>query len=148
MGAKMPKFDVQLNEAWWALRVGLGGGLIVAGTDKFFNLLTDWSMYLSAFATKIVPVKGATFMHAVGIIEILLGALLLTRWTRIASLAVIFWLAAIVANLTITGMFYDLAMRDTELAIGGFALFQLTVVREKNMATRVQNEDSHPVVAG
>jgi hypothetical protein len=38
----MPKFDVQLNEAWWALRVGLGGGLIVAGTDKFFNLLTDW----------------------------------------------------------------------------------------------------------
>ena len=105
----MPKFDAQLNEAWWALRAGLGGGLIVAGTDKFFNLLTDWSMYLSTVATKIVPVKAAMFMHAVGIIEILLGALLLTRWTRIASIAVIFWLAGIVANLTITGMFYDLA---------------------------------------
>jgi uncharacterized membrane protein YphA (DoxX/SURF4 family) len=70
----MPKFDVQLNEAWWALRVGLGVGLIVAGTDKFFNLLTDWSMYLNTLATKIVPVKGVTIMHAVGIIEILLGA--------------------------------------------------------------------------
>lgn len=144
----MPKFDVQLNEAWWALRAGLGGGLIVAGADKFFNLLTDWGMYLSTVATKIVPVKGATFMHAVGIIEILLGALLLTRWTRIASLAVIFWLAAIVANLTITGMFYDLAMRDTELAIGAFALFQLTVVREKSLTRRSQDESSHPAVGG
>jgi uncharacterized membrane protein YphA (DoxX/SURF4 family) len=144
----MPKFDVQLNEAWWALRVGLGVGLIVAGTDKFFNLLTDWSMYLSTLATKIVPVKGAMIMHAVGIIEILLGALLLTRWTRIASMAVILWLAAIVANLTITGMFYDLAMRDTELAIGAFALFQLTVVREKSLRTSSQNESSHPAVGG
>jgi uncharacterized membrane protein YphA (DoxX/SURF4 family) len=144
----MPKFDAQLNEAWWALRAGLGGGLIVAGTDKFFNLLTDWGMYLSPIATRIVSVKGATVMHAVGIIEILLGALLFTRWTRIASLAVIFWLAAIVANLTITGMFYDLAMRDTELAIGGFALFQLTVVREKSLTTRSQNESSHPAVGG
>jgi uncharacterized membrane protein YphA (DoxX/SURF4 family) len=144
----MPKFDVQLNEAWWALRVGLGVGLIVAGTDKFFNLLTDWSMYLSTLATKIVPVKGAMIMHAVGIIEILLGTLLLTRWTRIASMAVILWLAAIVANLTITGMFYDLAMRDTELAIGAFALFQLTVVREKSLRTSSQNESSHPAVGG
>jgi uncharacterized membrane protein YphA (DoxX/SURF4 family) len=144
----MPKFDVQLNEAWWALRVGLGVGLIIAGTDKFFNLLTDWSMYLSPIATKIVPVKAATFMHAVGIIEILLGALLLTRWTRITSMAVILWLAAIVANLTITGMFYDLAMRDTELAIGAFALFQLTVVRERTLTARSQNESSHPAVGG
>jgi uncharacterized membrane protein YphA (DoxX/SURF4 family) len=144
----MPKFDVELNEAWWALRAGLGGGLIVAGTDKFFNLLTDWSMYLSPLATRIVPVKGATFMHAVGIIEILLGVLLLTRWTRIGSMAVILWLAAIVANLTITGMFYDLAMRDTELAIGGFALFQLTVVRERSLTARSQNESSHPAVGG
>jgi hypothetical protein len=87
-------------------------------------------------------------MDAVGIIEILLGALLLTRWTRIASIAVIFWLAGIVANLTITGMFYDLAMRDTELAIGGFALFQLTVVREKSFTTRSHNESSHPAVGG
>jgi uncharacterized membrane protein YphA (DoxX/SURF4 family) len=144
----MPKFDVQLNEAWWALRVGLGVGLIVAGTDKFFNLLTDWSMYLSTLVTKIVPVKGAMIMYAVGIIEILLGALLLTRWTRIASMAVMLWLAAIVANLTITGMFYDLAMRDTELAIGAFALFQLTVVREKSLRTSSQNESSHPAVGG
>ena len=140
--------DTRLNAPWIALRFALGLTATLAGLDKFFNLLTDWSMYLSSFATRILPVKGATFMHAVGIIEILLGVLLLTRWTRIASLAVIFWLAAIVANLTITGMFYDLAMRDTELAIGGFALFQLTVVREKSLTTRSHNESSHPAVGG
>jgi hypothetical protein len=63
-------------------------------------------------------------------------------------MAVISWLAAIVVNLTITGMFYDLAMRDTEFAIGAFALFQLTVVRENSLRTRSQNESSHPAVGG
>ena len=30
---------------------------IVSGADKFTNLLTDWTQYLSPLATRIVPVK-------------------------------------------------------------------------------------------
>lgn len=30
-------FDKRLNAAWWALRIGLGLGPIIAGIDKFFN---------------------------------------------------------------------------------------------------------------
>ena len=33
-------------------------------------------------------------------------------------------------NLVTTGMFYDLAVRDLEIAVGAFALSQLTSVRE------------------
>jgi hypothetical protein len=42
----MKEFDHRLNVCWWALRVGLGAGPIIAGVDKYFNKLTDWSMYL------------------------------------------------------------------------------------------------------
>jgi hypothetical protein len=41
------------------------------------------------------------------------------------------WLIAIAANLMTTGMFYDLAVRDLEIAVGAFALSQLTTVREE-----------------
>lgn len=127
----MADFDRRLNLAWWALKIGLGLGPIITGIDKYFNKLTDWTMYLSPLATKVVPVSAATFMHIVGAIEILAGILVLSRWTRLGSQIVALWLVAIAVNLLTTGMFYDLAMRDVEIAIGAFVLSQLSAVREE-----------------
>lgn len=124
-----------LNAAWWALRVGLGVGPIVTGLDKYFNKITDWGMYLSPLATRMIPVSTATFMHVIGVVEILAGIIVLSRWTRIGSYIVMAWLLAIGVNLVTMGMFYDLAMRDVEIAIGAFALSQLTAIRELDTAT-------------
>lgn len=128
----MKEFDSHLNSAWWALRIALGVGPIVAGVDKYFNKLTDWTMYLSPLATKMLPVKDTTFMHIVGVIEVIAGIIVLTRWTKIGSYIVGLWLLAIAANLLTTGMFYDLAVRDVEIAVAAFALSQLSAVREKS----------------
>jgi uncharacterized membrane protein YphA (DoxX/SURF4 family) len=136
MGGKMKEFDSRLNVAWWALRLGLGIAPITAGIDKYFNKLADWGMYLSPMATKVIPVSTETFMHIVGVIEIIAGIVVLTRWTKLGSYVVMLWLLGIALNLLTTGMFYDLAMRDAELAIGAFALAQLTTVRETVQPTR------------
>jgi uncharacterized membrane protein YphA (DoxX/SURF4 family) len=130
----MKDFDSRLDTAWWALRIGLGLGPIIAGADKFFNILTDWTMYLSPLATRVVPVSAATFMHIVGVVEILAGIVVLSRWTRIGSWVVMAWLLSIAVNLLTMGMFYDLAVRDVEIAVGAFALSQLTAVRETKPA--------------
>jgi hypothetical protein len=127
----MNESDRRLNTGWWALRIGLGLGPMVAGADKYFNKLTDWSMYLSPLATKIVPVTPAAFMHAIGVVEILAGLIVLSRWTRIGSYIVMFWLLGIAVNLVTTGMFFDLAVRDVEIAVGAFALAQLSAAREQ-----------------
>jgi uncharacterized membrane protein YphA (DoxX/SURF4 family) len=136
MGGEMKEFDSRLNVAWWALRLGLGIAPITAGIDKYFDKLADWGMYLSPMATKVIPVSTETFMHVVGVIEIIAGIVVLTRWTRLGSYVVMLWLLGIAVNLLTTGMFYDLAMRDAELAIGAFALAQLTAVRETVQPTR------------
>ena len=81
----MEKLDSRLEVSWWALRVGLGLGPIITGTDKFFNKLTDWTMYLSPLATKVVPVSASTFMHVVGVVEIIAGLVVLCRFTRIGA---------------------------------------------------------------
>lgn len=125
------KFDARLNSAWWALRIGLGLGAFLAGLDKFFNILTDWTMYLSPMATQVVPVSASTFMHVVGVVEMIVGLSLLTRWTRLGAYVTSGWLVAIAGNLLTTGMFFDLAVRDIEIAIGAFALARLTEVRQE-----------------
>jgi hypothetical protein len=130
----MKEFDPHLNAAWWALRMALGLGPIIAGVDKYFNKLTDWGMYLSPMATKVIPVKDTTFMHVVGVVEIIAGVIVLTRWTKIGSYIVGLWLLAIAVNLLTTGMFYDLAVRDVEIAVGAFALSQLAAVRDRSLA--------------
>jgi hypothetical protein len=130
-GQKMTDFGDRLNAGWWALRIGLGVGPIITGIDKYFNKLTDWGMYLSPVVTRIVPVSATTFMRAVGVVEIIAGLIVLSRWTKLGSYIVMLWLIGIAVNLLTTGMFYDLAMRDVEIAVGAFALSQLTAARDQ-----------------
>jgi len=139
----MKEFDTRLNAAWWALRIALGVGPILAGIDKYFDILTNWEMYLSPIATRMLPVKDATFMHVVGVVEIVAGIIVLSRWTKIGSYIVGLWLIAIVINLATTGMFYDLAVRDLEIAVGAFALSQLTAVREGSMSVAEPVQQNH-----
>lgn len=126
----------RLNVSWWALRIGLGVGPIITGIDKYFNKLSDWGMYLSPLATKAIPVGTATFMHVIGVVEIIAGLIVLSRWTKIGSYIVMFWLLGIAVNLVTTGMFYDLAMRDVEIALGAFVLSQLTATREQQATAK------------
>ncbi|MBV9073840.1 MAG: DoxX family protein [Acidobacteria bacterium] len=137
----MKRFDNRLNTAWWALRICFGVGPIVAGLDKFFDKIANWEMYLSPLATKVVPVTPATFMHVVGVIEVFAGIVVLSRWTKMGSYVVMLWLLGISINLLTTGMFYDIAVRDVELAVSAFVLSQLTTIREEltdNLAQRSQ----------
>jgi uncharacterized membrane protein YphA (DoxX/SURF4 family) len=132
----MAEFDDHLSAGWWALRIALGVGPIITGIDKFCNKLTDWGMYLSPIATKIVPVSATTFMRGVGVVEIIAGLIVLSRWTKLGSYIVMLWLIGIAVNLLTTGMFYDLAMRDVEIAVGAFALSQLSASRERQTTAR------------
>jgi hypothetical protein len=97
---------------------------IAAGADKFTHLLTDWDKYLAPAVTNIIPLAPHTFMMIVGVIEIIAGIIVLAR-PRIGSLIVGCWLIGIVINLLLTGEYFDIAVRDTVMAIGSFSLYLL-----------------------
>lgn len=98
---------------------------IVAGLDKFTHILTDWNKYLAPIVTDILPIKAGSFMTIVGVIEIVAGILVLVK-PKIGSLVVCLWLLGIVINLLFTGQYFDIAVRDTVMAIGAFSLFLLS----------------------
>ncbi len=122
--------DKRLETAWWALRLGLGLGPFLAGLDKFFDILANWEMYLGPLALKVVPVSAPSFMRAVGVVEMIVGLAILTRWTRLGAYVMSLWLLSIAINLAATATFYDLAFRDVEIAIAAFTLARLTSLRE------------------
>jgi len=127
--------DRRINQVFWVLRIGLGSAAFLAGLDKFFNLLADWSMYLSPLATRVLPISAPAFMHIAGVIEMIVGLAVLAGLTRIGGYVIMAWLIAIAINLVTTGMFYDIAVRDVEMSLAAFALARLSEVRQSEIKT-------------
>jgi hypothetical protein len=98
---------------------------IIAGLDKFFNLLTNWAIYLSPMVLKIINFRGHGFMMIVGIIEIIAGIGVIFK-PKLFSQIIAIWLALIILNLLIKGMFYDIALRDFGLFLSAIALSKLS----------------------
>jgi uncharacterized membrane protein YphA (DoxX/SURF4 family) len=126
--------DDAIRSPYWALRLTFGLIPIVAGADKFFNLITYWPKYIAPQAAEMLPMSGQTFMYAVGVIEIVAGLLVLSPMVRAGAYIVGAWLLAIAANLVMGG-FYDIAVRDVAMAVGAFALGQLAAAYHPATAT-------------
>jgi len=116
----------RLTTPWWALRVALGAAAFLAGLDKFFNLLADWPGYLSPIAAQMLPLSATSFMHLVGIVEMLVGGAILAGYTRLGGYVAAIWLGGIAVNLLTTGHYFDVAVRDVAMAIAAFTLARLT----------------------
>ncbi|HRN47357.1 MAG TPA: hypothetical protein PK110_08650 [Niabella sp.] len=67
---------------------------IVAGADKFTNVLTNWEQYINPSIGDLLPFSGATFMMIAGVIEIIAGIIVL-RKPAIGGKIVVAWLAVI-----------------------------------------------------
>jgi uncharacterized membrane protein YphA (DoxX/SURF4 family) len=107
------------------LRLTYGIVPIVAGLDKFTNLLTDWEKYLHPGILNILPFSPRVFMMIIGIIEIVAGILVL-RAPRVGGIIVAAWLTLIALTLIASGNYLDVAVRDLVMAIGAFSLVKLT----------------------
>src|SRR5947209_11543583 len=115
-----------MRSAWWALRVAFFVGPFLAGLDKFFHLLVNWDMYLSPIAQRVLGGFSHPFMLLVGVIEMIVGLMVITRWTRWGAYIASLWLLLIALNLVTTGHYFDIALRDVGLSLGAFSLAKLT----------------------
>ena len=112
-------------QAYQILHWGFVIAPVVAGVDKFFNKLTEWSMYLWSPLGKLVGGAG-TFMRIVGVIEIVAGCLVAFK-PKIGAPIVAAWLVGIIVNLLLLGTYFDIALRDFGLFLGALALSRLAM---------------------
>jgi hypothetical protein len=112
-------------QAYQLLHIAFTIAPIIAGLDKFTNLLVDWSTYLPSVVTNVLPMSGHSFMYIIGVIEIVAGLVVYFK-PRFGGYLVAVWLWAIILNLLLIPGFYDVALRDFGLSLGALALARLS----------------------
>tara|TARA_R100000353_G_scaffold176125_2_gene149371 strand:- start:2195 stop:2626 length:432 start_codon:yes stop_codon:yes gene_type:complete len=98
---------------------------IVAGLDKFTNVLVTWDNYLAPATVELLPMSGAAFMMVVGVIEIIAGIIVAIN-TRFGAYLVSAWLTLIALSLLFTWHHPDVAVRDLVMAVSAFVLAKLS----------------------
>ncbi len=100
---------------------------IVAGADKFTNLLAHWEQYINPSVAGMLPFSTATFMMIVGVIEIAAGIIVLKK-AEIGGYIVAGWLTLIALTLLIGFNYVDVAVRDLVMAIAAFSMARLSKI--------------------
>lgn len=118
--------------AWNMLRYAYGAVLLLAGLDKLLgtDLIVYWPKYISPLVGTHLPVSVGMFLGFMGVVEIAVAILLVTKWPRIGGYLSVVWLVIIAVNLLMLG-YTDVAIRDVLLAVGAVALAELTVAVEQ-----------------
>ena len=112
-------------QAYQILHLGFTVAPIVAGLDKFFNVLVNWEQYLPPFVNDLLGGQGHYLMLAVGVIEIIAGLGVAFK-PKIFAYVVAAWLLLIIANLLMIPGYFDVALRDFGLALAALALARLS----------------------
>ncbi len=100
---------------------------IVAGADKFTNVLTNWEQYINPSLANLLPFSTSTFMMIVGVIEIIAGIIVLKR-AEIGGYIVAAWLTVIALTLLASFSYVDVAVRDLVMAISAFAMARIAKI--------------------
>jgi hypothetical protein len=117
--------DRPAYQAYQILHLGFTVAPILAGLDKFFQLMVNWDQYLPAFVNNMTGGRGHQLMLVAGIIEIVAG---LGVWfkPKLFAYVVSAWLVLIIVNLLLIPGYFDVALRDLGLALGALALARLS----------------------
>jgi len=128
VGAEHPELALlasPTHQAYRVLHVGFVLAPLIAGVDKFFNVLTDWTQYLSPVFPNLLHVSKQLFMYGVGVVEIV-AALLVLFVPTVGAYVVMAWLWGIIINLLAYHGYYDIALRDFGLSVGALVLARMS----------------------
>lgn len=112
------------EQAFLMLRTVFTVAPILFGLDKFFDIMTNWTIYLAPQFDNIIPGTSHQAMLMVGVVEIAAGLIVWFR-PRIGGFVVAAWLAGIILNYLLLANFYDIALRDFGLLVAALALTRL-----------------------
>src|SRR3954464_1865720 len=124
---EMTNSNETVRSVWTILRFVFGIVPIIAGIDKFTDLLTNWDMYLHPGIASMLPFSVHTFMQIVGVIEIIAGLLVFIK-PVIGGYVVMAWLICIALQLIASGNYFDVAVRDLVMSIGALSMARLSKV--------------------
>ena len=123
------------RQAYHILHFGFVAAPVIAGLDKFADLLTNWDAYLAPQLQRMLGSSTHGFMMVVGAIEIVAGLVVALR-PKFGGYLVAAWLAGIITNLLLQADFYDIALRDFGLLFAALTLARLATAFDRPAGAR------------
>lgn len=114
-----------VRSVWMILKITFSVVPVVAGLDKFTDLLVNWDIYLHPGIASMLPFSAHTFMQVVGVIEIIAGILVFAK-PAVGGWVVMAWLICIALTLIAGGHYLDVAVRDLVMSVGAMSLARLS----------------------
>ena len=118
----------KFNNTWIISRYVYGLVPILIGADKFAFFIVNWNIYVSPFVASYFPIM--YLVPIVGIIEIVAGLLILTKYPRFGAYLVAAWIGLVIVNLFMIGDMYDIILRDVAIAFGYIVFGMMTEIKE------------------
>lgn len=116
---------VSLSTIKRVLQYTYAGACFIVGIDKFLYLATNWAQYVNPVINIMLGINVTHLLYLVGIVEI--AAAILVLWKpRYGGYLVAAWLGIIIINLATLYTFYDIILRDAVMAVGAWALAELS----------------------
>jgi hypothetical protein len=116
-----------IHQAFRFLRFAFVMLPIIAGVDKFFDVIANWDQYLSGPIASGVGITVHQFMMLFGAIEVVIG-FGIAVFPRAFSYVFAGWMFIVSANLILLGGYYEMVLLNLGLMCAAVALAQLSEV--------------------
>jgi hypothetical protein len=112
-------------QAYMFLRYAFIISLVIAGLDKFLNLLGYWPAYVAPVIQRFSCMTPSSFIILVGIIELVIGVGVFLK-PKFFSSAVFGWYILSLINSLLLGQFYIAIVVNITLCLSSFAFIKLS----------------------
>jgi hypothetical protein len=119
------------DQALCLLHLGFIVVPLIAGADKFFNATTDWGRYVAPSVEELSPLPKKKLLQLIGGLEMIVGVITALN-PEIGGYIISAWLGLVTANVLISGENYDVALRDSGLALAALAMARLAKGKATN----------------
>lgn len=127
---------------WWGYRIIYATAFLGSGLDKFLYTFIDWHKHY--YALSFLPVEEVTFFKMRGIIEIMIGIMLMSRFVSTGALLACICLLLSAGYSIFVPNAVDTACRYLVIAWGAWTLQELTVIKieveNKERYERIKND--------
>lgn len=127
----VPTADPGANTAYRLLHIPFGLIPILTGVDKWIYAITDWDTRVSQALVQLFQTTPTNVARGMGVVEIVLGLLVLIRPVVGAKLLAIMLFLSALNSFVLPWRAWDVAIRDFALAVAALALAALAKGRAR-----------------
>ena len=115
----------KLTLIWLALKFTYGLLFTLSGTVLILSIYWPW-IYTKMTPAAVIP--HTSLMMGIGIVEVLIGLILFSPYTKLGAILAAIWLSIIIINQIWMANYLDIVARDIVLFVGALALAGLSSV--------------------